>query len=202
MGANKTVAIIDYAHCGTTMLAGICQLLGVPMVGNDYKEDKLEDQEIIRAFQDEWAFIKLVSQRDAEHRIWGFKYPGAWKFASLLRLLRDPIYFAIFKDPVSVTRRRFGTDNYHLAWKARNTAAGFVNSLDGMSSMSQPVHLLSYERAIAAPEAFVCEVADLIGIEVGDETIVRAAAYIRPNITGPKARYPKLELNDGIATGY
>ena len=117
-----TVAIIDFAHSGTTMLAGICHILGVPMVGADYKPHKMEDLEVARAIRDEGRFARLVEQRNGQHEAWGFKMAGAWKFPNSLAHLREPVYLAIYKDPVSVTARRFGL----------STTAKLANTLEQM----------------------------------------------------------------------
>ena len=102
-----TVAIIDFAHCGTTMLAGVCETLGVPMVLGGDPNGKMEDQEVVRAL-DRGIMAELAAKRDAEHPIWGFKVPGAWKYGTLA-VLNDPVYLAIYKEPVAVNYLRFST---------------------------------------------------------------------------------------------
>ena len=189
-----TVAIIDFAHSGTTMVAGICEILGVPMVLGDHHRIKWEDHSVIEAIQQgEGAFAALVERR-SHLAAWGFKYPGAWKFPEALAHLRNPVYLAIYKDPVSVTRRRFGTSEDRAMKKLRNTMRQMMKSINALYyTFGQPVHVLSYQKAIIAPEAFVREIAIAIGLDGGNALINKAAEYIQPNTGGPRKRYPEIE---------
>lgn len=185
-----TVAIVEYAHGGTTMLAGICEILGVPMTGDNCKTLKWEDRDVVAAFKDEGVFKTLVEQRNRQHEIWGFKSPGAWLHADLLkRYLEAPVYLAIFKDPVSVTYRRFGIVSMN---KLCDTIDQMKRVADGMRISGLAVHMLSYQKAISAPTEFVVRVAALIGIEASDRRIEDAAGFIRPNGQLLRNTYPSV----------
>jgi hypothetical protein len=190
---GRTVAIIDFAHSGTTMLAGICQILGVPMVGEQHKVRKWEDLEVMAALKDEAQFAALVKERNAEHNTWGFKCAGAWKYPASLVHLRDPVYLAIYKDPVSVTWRRFGKGRVRPTQRVRNTIDQMKASIDGICFWGQAVHTLSYHRAITKPGVFVQEIASLIDWAGDDEQLNRATAYIQPNLGRPRQPYPEVE---------
>jgi len=181
--AVTTVVVLDLAHCGTTMVAGCLELMGVPMVGREYKPDKWEDQAVVDALRDEAVFAWMVATKPD---LWGFKYPGAWKFAPLLKKhLRNPVYFAIYKEPVSVTVRRFGSVN---ADKLRNTIRQMEDSIDGIIASGLPVRFLSYQNVISAPRAFAARLASLIGISVTKEQMDAIEQYVQPG-----AGYPSLE---------
>jgi hypothetical protein len=183
-----TVAIIDYAHSGTTMVAGLCHILGVPMVFDDYKRHKLEDLDVLRAIDKEQEFARLVKERDEQYGVWGFKRPGAWTFPDALAHLQDPIYLVIYKDPVTVTYRRFRKIR---RWMVSNTLEQMRVSMDGIKSNGLPVHILSYQRAILTPETFVKELAGIIGVTVGDK-LAEAVGWIQPNKAGKWTPYPRL----------
>lgn len=191
----RTVAIIDFAHSGSSMVAGICEILGVPMVGDNYDAMKWEDLDVLKALADEQQFALLVAERNARHSVWGFKRVGAWLFPEALAHLRSPVYLAIYKDPVSVTRRRFGASDARLMKKLRNTMHQMMKSINAFYyTFGHPVHTLSYHKAVVTPEAFVQEVAEVIGFG-GDKALRdKAAAYIQPNATGkPRVRYADIE---------
>ena len=186
-----TVAIIDFAHCGTTMVAGVCEILGVPMVNEDYHPVKREDWEVVEALR-EGRFAELAEQRN-EHEHWGFKYPGAWIYADVLREnLRDPLYLTIWKDPASVTRRRFGRSDVRWLHKMINTCRSMAESLDGIKRSGLPVHTLSYYHATTDPVWFVRRMAEMIGIQPSTEQLVRAREYIQP-ATWVRNTYPEVE---------
>lgn len=184
-----TIAIIDLAHSGTTMLAGICEILGVPMVGKEYKRNKWEDLEIAEALKDERAFAELAARRDAAHANWGFKKVGAWLAPWLDNHLTDAVYFAIYKDVVSTTWRRFGKCSTN---KVLNTVEQTRRSVAGIRESGLPVHWLSYQRAVTDPVHFVSEVAHAAGLVVHPERLRKAVAWIQPNTAGPRAPYPEL----------
>ena len=187
---KRTVAIIDFAHAGTTMLAGVCEILGVPMVGRRYKPMKWEDLDVVEALENEGAFAALVEQRNEQYKLWGFKYCGAWKFQPLLeRYLRDPVYLAIFKEPVAVTRSRFGRITPD---KVLNTIIQFQKAVEGMRDTTPEVHLLSYEQAIINPWLFVRQVIRLIGIQPTPGQCDAAIEFIQPS-RQPRRRYPEIE---------
>ena len=195
---DRTIAIITFAHCGTTMLAGVLEILGVPMVGENYHRMKWEDHDIIAALKDEneEQFAALVAERNAQHSTWGFKYPGAWKFMPLLKTyLRNPVYLGIFKDPISVTRRRFGKSEDRFLRKVRNTIRQYKNAIDGIYACGIPIHFFSYQKAIASPYKFVLELIEVAGLDIDedDERIGKAVKYIQPNDLGPRRRYPSVE---------
>ena len=195
---GKTIAIIDLAHSGTTMVAGICEILAVPMVIGSHHPMKWEDADIIDTLhtrQDEVAFATLVRERDKQYNNWGFKLPGAWKYAAWLKkYLRNPVYLAIYKDPVSVTRRRFGKSQDLWLRKVRNTVRQQKESIDGIyASCLRPMYALSYHKAIITPVLFVQEIATAIGFKGDEELLNKAAEYIQPNKGGPTARYPEIK---------
>ena len=174
------IAIVDLAHCGTTMTAGILERLGVPMVWKR-TNGKLEDDDVAQALgtvkepQNSRELARLVEQRG--DLTWGFKIPGAWKFAPVLREhLRDPVYLAIYKDPVSVTLRRFGTvDTRRLA----KTTRWMHESIVGIRECGLPVWWLSYLDAMRGPCQFVEHLAELAGVGVTGSQMDACLAWIR-----------------------
>lgn len=189
---GKTIAIIDHAHCGTTLLASLLQAAGVPMVGNNYKEEKWEDLDIIATLKPDGdkAFGWLVRKRNEQHDVWGFKYAGAWRFMDLmLKHLRNPIFLAIYKDPVSVTYQRFGTKEA-LMGKVLNTIQQFHEGITGITATGQPVHMLSYHKAVITPALFIEEVLNIVDVDADIDNLI---GFIRPNDGGPRKRYPSVK---------
>ena len=188
---ERTVVIVDLAHHGTTMVSGLCCILGIPMCGGRFDAEKLEDLDIQDALlkHRRQAFERLVEERNAAQAMWGFKRVGGWLWASWLETLRNPVYFAIYKDPVSVTRRRVRKLGIN---KLLNTAVQMERSVRGIRDAKLPVHLLSYQAAIVTPERFVREIAQRIGVDVADEQMDRAVGYIQPNTGSSQRRYPEI----------
>ena len=192
-----TVGIIAYAHTGTSMLSAILEMMGVKMVFDDvedYHHRKWEDHEFIHKLENEDAFAEMVARRNAQVDCWGFKYPGAWQYMDRLeRHLRDPVYLAMWKDPVSVTLRRFNSTN-RFGRKLRNTIRQMKRAMDGIHAAGQPCHHFSYEDAVLTPARFVDRVADVIGVTLDEPQRERIVSYIQPNVSGNRHRaYPEIE---------
>jgi hypothetical protein len=177
------------------MLAGVCHLLGVRMVfDSDFDSCHGEDPTIIRSLlESEEAFAQLVSERNELEPSWGFKWPGRWENYPLYeKWLREPMYLSIWKDPVSVTRRRFGTSQHGWMRKLRNTARQMQGRINDAYRLQVPLMTFSYHKAIMAPGRFIREVGEAIGIEPTWQDVARIGQWIQPNLEGPKAKYPKL----------
>lgn len=192
----KTIAVIDFAHCGTTMIAGICEILGVPMVAGDYHQMKWEDHEIILPAKDgdEQKLLETVAARNEKYPAWGFKFPGMLRvYPALADMLTDPVYIAIYKDLVSVTRRRFGTSNNRLYKKMLNTARQMERSVRSIAASGLDIHLLSYCKFVYSPLNSVLHLVDLTGIVPSEERVNRAASYVSFNTEDPRASYPPVK---------
>ena len=176
----KTIVVLDLAHHGTTMVAGCFELLGVPMVATQYDAQKWEDKEVVQAIRrGEQAFAELVARRNML-KLWGFKYPGAWLFADLLeKYLVNPAYFAIYKDPVSVSIRRTRRVS---SGTLLNTVNQMEDSISGISASGLSCNWLSYHRAITEPRAFVEQLVELAGLKVVEGQLNAATEYIKPNV--------------------
>lgn len=186
-----TIVIVDLAHHGTTMVSGLCCILGVPMLGSRYDEEKLEDLDIEKAMltHKRDVFDRIVEKRNDAHSSWGFKRVGGWIWAEWFEKLRDPVYLAIYKDPVTVTRRRFGNAAVN---GILNTVVQMERSMQGIRNSGLRVHFLSYQTAVVRPEKFVRGIAYWAGVDVSEEQMQKALGYIQPNIGDPRGRYPRL----------
>jgi hypothetical protein len=123
---EKTVVVLGAFRGGTSMVARALLELGVFM-GERFGErlvyknfEDLDFQELLHrsAIFDQKhlstydfppavidAVIELAMQRDRNHRIWGWKYPGTAPYLLHTRLasqLRNPHFITVFRDPVAV----------------------------------------------------------------------------------------------------
>ena len=190
--AKRTIVVLDLAHSGTTMVAGILHILGVPMVRRPEHLIRMEDREIIGMCREERAMRKLISVRNRSSEVWGYKHPGAWKFAPMpMRMLTNPIYIAIYKDIVTVTRRRFNSNSLRCL---ANTAEQIFESLRGLAGSGlEPLHVLSYTEAVVSKREFVCKLSEIAGISPAQRLIDAAVGYIQPNEQNTNANYPRIE---------
>lgn len=169
-----TPVVIDLAHCGTTMLAQCLERLGVPMiVGGDRGHH--EDAEIALALRGRQRFEATVQKRNGQ--LWGFKHPGAWRFAHWFGCLDDPTYFVIYKEPVSVAWRMYEQID---APQVLSSIGRLQRSVEGIiASELSPVYWMSYLEAVRDSPAFVRRLAAICQVDASPEQIGQAAAWIR-----------------------
>jgi len=190
----KTVVIIGLAHNGTTMLTGIFECLGVPM-GENVLRMAWEDQDFRWAIKaGERELVEFVELRNAQYDTWGVKHVGlSGRLPLLNRVLRNPVFFAILKDPVSVTQRRTNdaeTPFIPLLVETIHRMCSFVGRID---EHDIPVNVLSYTHAVTKPRAFVEQVVCLSGLSPSPQQIEAAVSFISPNTTGNwREPYPQV----------
>lgn len=195
MKCERTIAIIDEARNGTTMVTGIYAILGVPMFNRagHIQPMTYEDMDIINTvIKDEAKFAANVQERNEKYKVWGFKMVGGWRVGDRLKkYLINPVYIAIFKDPVSLARRRFEHDIniYHI----EHVLNQWHKTVDGLIAFDEKVHVLNYWDAIVDPVKFIHHLAEIAQLDADPLAVARAAAWIQPNNGDRHADYPDLE---------
>jgi hypothetical protein len=166
----RTVVCFGLPRGGTSMIAGAALGLGVPMgegLANNLEDPKFNvvtHEGTLADFVEEAR--NTIKLRDAAHEVWGFKCPFAPQFLpEIVQDLRGPRLVYIYRDPVPMAlRARIPAAEYvdfvakRLKAQLRHTAV--IESLD------VPCLMVSYENAMAHPEAFLDELAAFIGLSV------------------------------------
>jgi len=168
------------------MVAGILECLGVPMVADNFFGMSWEDSDIVRRLKvSDEAFKEVVDRRNRKNDIWGFKHPGAHRFLKRMKkILRNPVYLAIWKDPVTVTQRRFGYDSERpFILDMQNTCVKMANAMWNIYTAEEEVHMLSYAQALIKPRWFVEEIVRVTELDATGAEIANAVKFIRPNTT-------------------
>ena len=189
---TKTIAVIGLAHSGTTMVAGILAILGVPMVGDNPKEEKWEDQDILDNFYDKKGLGEIIEERNKEFPVWGFKQPGGWDILPFLqKSLRNPVFIVCMKNLITVSKRRFGNRPDRFPGQLLDSMDAYRQAIRKIRRFGVHIEYIVYEDALIDPEKFVRRVADLAGLHPPQELIDKAARYIQPSKdhTGP---YPPI----------
>lgn len=187
---ERTIAIVACTQSGSTMLAGVLEILGVPMVSGDYNEKKWEDRDIkcnLYPELKEDKFLQAIKERN-KNKVWGFKFAGGWRFMPLFKKhLRNPVFLAILRDPVATSYTRFGKSRINLH-RLLNTIRVQEREMQGIKDSTRDVLIFSYEKAIAFPEKFVLDVMKRVGIKASKERVRAATSYIQPDRNYPSVK--------------
>ena len=129
---------------------------------------------------------------------WGFKSPHSFNSVQEIdfnKCLRNPRYFAIWKDPLTVTRRRIGPENKHrMSQELPQTCRKMMRAFEIIKDSDIEVNMLSYTHAVYMPRKFVMDVVSKSGLRVGQDKIEDAINSINPNTSNNwRAPYPQVK---------
>ena len=203
---NRTILVTGIARSGTSMVAAVLRAAGLHMgdLVHDVVHEDAQMQEVLRA-RDTAMLRRLIDQRNAQHKQWGFKAPS---LHALMRydevgLFRNPHLIAIYRDPVAVAVR-------HAISEHGDAAAGPANTLSGMAALTRfaeqagcPTLFLSYEKVLSFPPLLVDSVLDFCGIAASAEQRAALLTHVEPNNPAYMAAASRRFLGriDGIMDG-
>jgi hypothetical protein len=157
-GEGRTFIVTGLQRSGTSLVASILQQAGL-FIGTEINDIVYEDEEIARilASRDTAALKRVIGERDANYRTWGFKLPMLCRDLdpAQLALFHDPHMIVTFRDIVSMSVRTSLSD-YQDAMSALR---GAMHDLDELVAFIDrircPSLLVSYEKALMLPGDFV-----------------------------------------------
>ncbi|OYV42543.1 MAG: hypothetical protein B7Z75_12345 [Acidocella sp. 20-57-95] len=156
-------------------------------MGNTKNRAVYEDEEFVQSllFFDHLRLKELIEDRNAKHHKWGVKFPSLQIHLMPLQLLqfRNPHRVVVMRDAVATASRAFSSDP-----EAGSIKDALLNILQQTSDLMNfimrvecPVLLISYEKLIAVPDEVIGTLSAFCGIELNDETRLRAKHAIEPN---------------------
>lgn len=164
----KTFICFGVARGGTSAVAGVLQRLGVYM--GDNLPNNYEDPQFINKPREH--MLEVIAQRDAQHEVWGWKFPNAANYLdALLPSVQNPHLILVFRDLVATVKA-------HMRWHNRDQLFAMHDVLIQQQRnwflterWKLPTALVSYEKAILAPNLFIHEMADFVGLPKPDEEV-------------------------------
>jgi hypothetical protein len=203
----RTFIVTGTQRSGTSMIATILRQIGVFM-GARLNENVVEDEDIaaVLAREDLDGLRAIIRDRDETQGTWGFKLPtldrdlGANAFA----MFRDPHVILMFRDPAAVAVRGALSDYDEPMARLRETVAEQASLVAFADRLRCPLLVLSYEKALAFPDACVDAVMTFCGLPRHDLVRARLVPLIAPNkrgyITEARRRFDgKIDGMDGGA---
>lgn len=173
---QRTYVIFGAPRGGTTMVAGVCRLLGLNI--GDNLPDNLEDQSFVPPI-DSSLIGTAIASRNKTSNVWGWKYPRAASYLEQLTpALRNPYYICIFRDYLATSRRSILRGDDPLE-RLNKTNQIYKRNISFISKSARPTLLLSYEKSISDPQECANIIAYFLRME--DELgISRAINFIAP----------------------
>lgn len=179
---EKTFPVFGIPRGGTTAVTGVIRMLSVFM--GDGLPVNLEDPKFSRP-----GTIKreLVEGRNAEHGVWGWKFPNAANYLDALApALRNPRYICVTRDlaanGIAIASRHQNFDRLRALDSVIQQAQ---KNLSYLLRHQKPALLVSYEKLLMSPEATVREIARFLAIDVSEEAIGAATNFVEPGVYRP-----------------
>lgn len=195
-GAGRTFIVTGLLRSGTSLIASILLQSGL-FIGDEINDIVYEDEAIARALTtgDNDALKRIIGERNANYRSWGFKLPMLFRYLqpAQMALFNDPRLIVTFRDPVSISVR-MALSEYQEPMQALRDATAELNALMAfVEGVECPSLLLSYEKALTFPHDFVDAIMRFCDIPANAALQERLIGMIEPNqpryIAGARRRY-------------
>jgi hypothetical protein len=181
------VLVLGTPRGGTSLVAGVCQMLGVSM-GRDLDHSNVED----RRFQELLASQDIVAEMTSyfaelttSRRISGVKNPVIIdRLSEFYSVIPTPILVVVARDVVAVAQREESCghdllESLHSAARRESEIFHFVEAV------ADPLVMVSYERALASPTATARALSDFILGAVNEHIVELTSRLVRSNCDMP-----------------
>ena len=193
---GRTFIISGIGRGGTTLVANTLRTAGI-FFGEDVADLVGEDRHMLHILRSRnpGMLDDLIAKRNASGRDWGFKVPhlAIYLPAEELVRFRNPHLILIYRDPVAITVR-------HAIAEHVDPLPALLETTNAMHGLTQflglttcPALLVSYEKALIFPEAFIDALAGFCTFPVTEEFRQQMLSQVKPNsdayITGARRQY-------------
>ncbi len=181
---TRTLIVSGVARSGTSMVARVLHGAGVFM-GEDMDQIVFEDHAFALLFEngglDAKGLSRLRRVRDARHQVWGFKRPHLHvQGVGAVTAFRNPRVILTVRDPVAIAER-------NAIAEQRDPAHGLAAAMEDLQAMLQfarsltcPVLLVSYEKAVRQPARFITRLLEFCGVVLEPAAQQRLLGLVEP----------------------
>lgn len=182
-----TVLVLGTSRGGTSVVAGICQMLGVSM-GRDIDRSNIEDQRfhaILHGSEIAAATAEYFSWQAVGGRLNGVKNPVMIdRLAEYYSVIPNPVLVVVTRD-VLATAQREEVSGHELLASLCSAVRRKYAIFEFVESVSEPLIFVSYERLIADPRVAVAALSSFLLGAVDEQLVARTSGLVRPNCEMP-----------------
>ncbi|MGH3347322.1 MAG: sulfotransferase [Nocardioides sp.] len=179
----RTYIIVGSPRGGTSMVAGLASICGLRL-GTESRKNQ-EDPEfnlrdLRQAGKDPIPSIRdTIDRRNAEHPVWGWKFPRAIAYLDQVRTaLRSPHFIIVSRDPVASAGRRISQGIAPVDAITERLEL-MLRNIDLVTRWGAPALVVSYERTLQKPMTATSQIADFLGMAVPTDP-AHVHAFIQP----------------------
>lgn len=179
---ERTIAVGGQYRGGTSMVAGLLRILGVP-IGRNLEPGNNEDLELRNAT--DARLQEVVARRNAEYEVWGWKDPGLHRsLYHSFSVLRNPRFVIVLRDVFACAQaekwKGVTKDVVTMLRRKHDEQTRILGFVDRILAARRPLLLVSYERTLVNPARCVEQLAQFVGIPLDPPTRRRAIEFVEP----------------------
>jgi len=184
---KECVVVLGVPRGGTSVVAGICQLLGFQM-GIEIDPSNMESieiQKLSKGLSLRSEFKNIISIMSSKSLKFGFKDPTAIDW--ILRahdLIPNPKYIFVSRDLAATTEReRIASNPIRESLISANIRSNQI--VNFLLSQNDPAAMMSYERLLLHPKDGILQLSEFLNVPVDSEVAEQMANLIRPSMNMP-----------------
>jgi len=195
---RRTYIITGNGRGGTTMVAGVAQILGLdlnptktfnledasfalvaqginPEKGKESEKLTLTATELVKNLRDN------VARRNDSQLVWGWKDPSVEEYLSdIYSDLRNPHLIIVWRDPAAVATAMMAV-NYLDTYEAfRVVLDRYMRYLQLARELRCPTLMVSYERSRLDPDQLAADLAEFLGMNLDEEKLAEIRKFVSP----------------------
>ena len=178
---EATLVIVGLTRSGTSMMSSLMHAFGVFM-GDRIDNAVFEDVEAAD-YVDKGDFSGMksfVASRNANHKVWGFKRPNAYKsLPDLVRVLRKPRIIVMFRDILAIGMRNHVSMQMDIIPALPRLVNEYGQLVKNISGLKCPMLLVSYEKFLQFPMESIETTAAFCGVTLSDDLRANALETVR-----------------------
>lgn len=177
----RTVLIVGNNRSGTSMVAGILQLMGVFM-GAKAGPPFYEDVQLAKALKRGKNYKEIIQDYN-QYPMWGFKKPSANRLIFRnVKQFKQPLFIHIHRDPVAVASRTSQMMETPFLDQLSETSKQQFKLLKKINKIAKtyPVLYCSYEKILLYPDRFVGQLSEILAIDIKADLRRQIIEFIHP----------------------
>jgi len=186
-GIVRTVAIFGPGRGGTSVIAGCLRALGVCM-GTAPHAYKHEWSPIVRRSDgnvDLPATHRAIQQMNANHELWGWKFPSdVFHIETVTALLRHPGFIVVTRDLTEIALSSLARQDVPFEISLHDTAQVSRHIAGRMRFWPWPILVVPFAGALQHPNALVEILCAFLQMDPDETKRKQAADFVQPLTRG------------------
>ena len=190
---RRTYVVLGAPRGGTSMIAGLLRLFGIPMgpnLGHQHEDPRFRTDTSLA------LKIEAINTNNNLYERWGWKLPdNIYYYNDLSEYLLNPVFIAVYRNPLAIAISSVEHDNLPLDFDKLNVPNRHYGIMNRLIEKHDTVPCIGISYDVATQKEkrafFIRDFSTLLGIELTKNSEEKAISFIDPS-----SGYKELEWND------